>query len=302
MRVFVAGASGAVGQLMVPLLVSAGHEVTGTARTEEGRARLHAQGATAVTVDVFDADALSQAVAAAAPDAVIHQLTALANGTSADNARMRREGTRHLVDAAKKAGVTRIVAQSVSWAYEPGDIPAGESVSLDVTAPPPRANLVGGITALEEAVAELDEHVVLRYGTLYGPGTWYVPGGLVAMRLRGERPPEALAAVPLGPLEAGDAISSFVYVTDAARAAVAALDWPAGVVNIVDDEPAPAHDWLPVLAEALEAPCPPASAGGRAGWERGASNARARSLGWTPLYSSWRTGFPAMAGLGQQPR
>jgi nucleoside-diphosphate-sugar epimerase len=294
MRIFVAGASGAVGRLMVPLLISAGHEVTGTARTAEGLARLRSQGATAVTVDVFDVGSLRQAVAAASPDTVIHQLTALANGTSADNARIRREGTRNLVNAAKKAGVARIVAQSVAWAYEPGDTPAGESVSLDVTAPPPRANLIGGITALEETVAELAEHVVLRYGTLYGPGTWYHPGGLVAARLRGESPSGALAAAPLGPLEANDAVASFLHVEDAARAAVAALDWPDGAVNIVDDEPAPARDWLPVLADALKAPAPPAAAG-RAGWERGASNARARSLGWTPLYPSWRTGFPAIA-------
>jgi nucleoside-diphosphate-sugar epimerase len=295
MRIFVAGASGAVGRLMVPLLISAGHHVTGTARTAEGLARLQSHGATAVSVDVFDADSLGQAVAAASPDAVIHQLTALASGTSADNARMRREGTRNLVDAAIKAGVARIVAQSVSWAYEPGDTPADESVSLDLTAPPPRANLIGGITALEGTAAELAEHVVLRYGTLYGPGTWYAPGGLAAVRLRGESPAAALAGVPFGPLEADDAVSSFVHVQDAAQAALAALQWPSGAVNIVDDEPAPAREWLPVLAGALQAPSPPAVAG-RAGWQRGASNALARSMGWKPLYPSWRTGFPAMAG------
>jgi nucleoside-diphosphate-sugar epimerase len=296
MRIFVAGASGAVGRLMVPFLIGAGHHVTGTARTAEGLARLRSQGATAVSVDVFDAGGLARAVAAAGPDAVVHQLTALASGTSADNARMRREGTRNLVEAAKKAAVPRIVAQSVAWAYEPGDVPADESVALDLTAPPPRANLIGGITALEEAAAELSEHVVLRYGTFYGPGTWYAPGGLTALRLRGESPAGALAGVPLGPLEADDAVSSFVHVEDAARAAVAALDWPSGVVNIVDDEPAPAREWLPALAGALGAPSPPPAAG-RAGWQRGASNARARSLGWAPRYPSWRTGFPAMAGL-----
>jgi nucleoside-diphosphate-sugar epimerase len=295
MRIFVAGASGAVGRLMVPLLISTGHEVTGTARTGEGLARLRSQGAAGVAVDVFDVDGLCRAVADASPDVVVHQLTALANGTSADNARLRRKGTRNLVNAAKDAGVARIVAQSVAWAYAPGDTPADESVPLDVAAPPPRANLIGGIVALEEAASELPEHVVLRYGTLYGPGTWYAPGGLAAARLRGESSAGSLAAVPLGPLEATDAVSSFIHVEDAARAAVDALGWPAGAVNIVDDEPAPARDWLPVLADAFKAPAPP-EAVGRAGWERGASNARARSLGWEPLYHSWRTGFQAMTG------
>ncbi|KAB8190326.1 NAD-dependent epimerase/dehydratase family protein [Nonomuraea phyllanthi] len=292
MRIFVAGATGAVGRFLVPLLVDAGHEVTGMARTEEAGDRLRARGAAAVRGDVFDADRVREAIADAAPDVVMHQLTALSKGTPADNGQMRRVGTRILVDAAKQAGVTRIIAQSVAWAYEPGDTPAGEGTPLDVTAPPPRANLVGGITALEEAAAELPEHVVLRYGILYGPGTWYAPGGLVAERLAGRALDERATAL-VGPLSADDAVNSFVHVEDAAGAAVAALDWPSGVVNIVDDEPAPAREWLPVLADVLGAPAP-VTGSGRAGWERGASNARARdSLGWRPAYPTWRTGFAA---------
>ncbi|WP_141582598.1 NAD(P)-dependent oxidoreductase [Actinomadura sp. WMMA1423] len=296
MRVFVAGATGAVGRILVPLLLDAGHQVTGTARSRTGLDRLRAQGATPVQADVFDAEGLAGAVAAASPDTVIHQLTALAKGTPADNGRIRREGTRNLVDAAVRAGVTRVIAQSVAWAYEPGDTPAAEDTPLDVTAPPPRANMVGGIRVLEETAAELDEHVILRYGTFYGPGTWYSPEGLVADLLRGEGAAQRAAAF-VGPLRADDAVSSFVHVEDAARAAVAALDWPSGQVNVVDDEPAAARDWLPVLARALGAP-PPPPATGRAGWERGASNARARSLGWLPRRSSWRTGFTAMSPAG----
>ncbi|WP_149262232.1 NAD(P)-dependent oxidoreductase [Actinomadura sp. K4S16] len=294
MRVFVAGATGAVGRFLVPLLLEAGHQVTGTARTRAGLDRLREQGAIPVQVDVFDAGGLVEAVAAASPDAVIHQLTALAKGTPADNGRIRREGTRNLVDAAVRAGVTRIVAQSVAWAYAPGDPPAGEDVPLDRTAPPPRANMIGGIAALEETAAELDEHVVLRYGTFYGKGTWYSPDGLVADVLRGEGNAGRAAAF-VGRLQADDGVTSFVHVEDAARAAVAALDWPSGPVNIVDDEPAAARDWLPVLAAAFGAPPPPAATG-RAGWQRGASNARARSFGWRPRHSSWRTGFTTMEG------
>jgi nucleoside-diphosphate-sugar epimerase len=289
MRIFVAGATGAVGRFLVPLLVSAGHEVTGASRSRHRLGQVRAFGAGAVQVDAFDTNGLRDAVAAAAPEVVIHQLTALAEGNTAENARIRRDGTRNLVDAAKLAGTSRIIAQSVAWAYAPGDSPADERTPLDLTAPPPRANLIDGIRALEETAAGLQEHVILRYGTFYGPGTWYSPGGLADQQLRqGGGTPTVL-----GPLTADDAVGSFVHVEDAARAAAAALDWPSGAVNIVDDEPAPARDWLPALATALKAPVPPAAAG-RAGWQRGASNARARSLGWTPLYPSWRTGFATM--------
>lgn len=325
MRIFVAGATGAVGRRLVPLLVAAGHEVTGGTRTPQGVERLRAQGASAVRVDVFDADSVHRAVAAAAPEAVVHQLTDLAHGDRAANGRIRREGTRHLVDAAKRAGVTRIVAQSISWAYAPGDAPADESTPLDLAAEPPRAGMVGSLRALEEAAAEIETHVVLRYGTFYGPGTWYARGGPLEAALRGEqatgdpatgdpaagdpaandpaakgpaaKDPAAKdpVAALIGPVVAGDAVSSFIHVEDAARAAVAALDWPSGTVNIVDDEPAPARAWLPAFAAAVGAPPPaPAVDGGRAGWERGADNTRARRLGWRPLHPTWRTGFTTL--------
>ncbi|MEV1167683.1 NAD(P)-dependent oxidoreductase [Nonomuraea sp. NPDC049784] len=290
MHVFVAGATGAIGRYLVPQLVEAGHRVTGTSRTESGLDRLRAQGATAVRLDVFDADAVARAVADASPDAIVHQLTALNGGNPADNGRIRRIGTRNLVDAAKLAGVSRIVAQSIAWAYAPGDGPATEDTPLDVTAPAPRSSVIGGIQALEEAVTELDEHVVLRYGLFYGPGTWYRPGGLVADVLRNGGPTDDPASIFLGDLAANDAVTSFVHVEDAASATVAALRWPRGTVNIVDDEPAPAREWLPALAAAVGAPAP-APTGGRADWQRGADNTLARSLGWTPRHATWRTGF-----------
>ncbi|MET9296401.1 NAD(P)-dependent oxidoreductase [Streptomyces sp. NPDC003077] len=278
MRIFVVGGTGAIGRQLVPMLVASGHEVTGGSRTSEGVEQLRAQGARGVLLDVFDRDAVADAVAAARPEAIVHQLTSLSGGSPVENARIRREGTRNVVDAAKRAGVRRIVAQSISWAYEPGDTPADEATPLDTTAPEPRSVSVGGVTALEEAVAELDEHVVLRYGTFYGPGTWFAPGGFMADKLAG------------GGLPANDGVSSFVHVRDAARAAELALGWPSGAVNIVDDEPAPARDWVPVFAEAVGGPAPEATSGG-AGWERGARNARARELGWEPEHATWRTGF-----------
>ncbi|MFB7282432.1 NAD-dependent epimerase/dehydratase family protein [Streptomyces hydrogenans] len=273
MRVLVAGATGAVGRQLVPRLEAAGHEVVGISRRGPR------------PVDVLDAEAVERAVAEAAPDAVVHQLTDLGGADGAANNRVRVEGTRHLVEAARAAGVRRIVAQSISWAYAPGDAPADESVPLDATEETPRARIVAGVRALETTVAELPEAVVLRYGILYGPGTWYAPGGAVAAALAGDA-----EARFLGSTAADSSVSSFVHVADAADAAVRALAWPSGAYNVVDDEPAPAHTWLPHLAKALGVPAP-ARAEGRVPWARGALNTRAREHGWTPARPSWRTGF-----------
>lgn len=282
MRIFLAGATGAVGRLLLPLLVEDGHQLVATSRSADAVAALRARGVDAVRVDALDRTGLHAAVAAAAPDVVVHQLTALSDYDLAANARIRIEGTRNLVDAALTAGTTRIVAQSISWAYRPGDEPADENTPLDLEAGPPRSRTIRGIRALEDAAAELPEHVVLRFGTLYGPGTWYAPGERIARRLRA------------GELAANAAVTSFLHVQDAALASVAALGWPNGPVNVVDDDPAAATEWLPALAETLGEPAPPVDEG-RAGWERGAGNALARQkLDWTPRYPSWRGGFTSL--------
>jgi nucleoside-diphosphate-sugar epimerase len=287
MRIFLAGATGAVGRLALPLLLAAGHQVTGTSRTDDGTAAIRRLGADAVRVDVHDTDALHRSVAAARPDAIVHQLTDLSAADGGANSRLRREGTRNLVDAAIAAGVDRIVVQSIAWIYRPGTGPADEAVPLDTGAAEPRARTVDAIRVMEETAAEVGTAVLLRYGLLYGPGTWYAPGGSVAAALAGRDAGPFLAS-----LRANDAVDSFVHVADAARAAVDALTWPSGPVNITDDEPAPARAWLPELAAALGAPAPEPATGGPA-WARGASNALARSRGWTPEYPTWRTGFAA---------
>ncbi|WP_019632844.1 NAD-dependent epimerase/dehydratase family protein [Actinomadura atramentaria] len=277
MKIFVAGATGVVGSRMIPALVQAGHEVVGTTRRAERAAAVEEQKAAAVVLDVLDADATRAAVAEAAPDVVIHQLTDLADRDFAANSRLRIDGTRNLVDAAKAAGVQRMIAQSIAWLYEPGTEPAVETDPLD-PAPQPYE----GIAALEAAVAEMPRGIVLRYGALYGPGTWYEPGGFFAEQVReGEQKLEPVW-------------TSFIHVDDAAAAAVAALDWPAGTVNVVDDEPALAQDWLPVYAAALGAPAPRQAGRHAAGKGRPVSNAKARDLGWKPSVPSWREGFAAL--------
>jgi nucleoside-diphosphate-sugar epimerase len=276
MRVFVAGATGAVGRRLVPLLLQAGHEVIAATRRAEKLATLGARG---VVLDLLDRESVLGALRSARPDVVLHQVTDLANLDLDANARVRITGTRNLVDAARSAGVRRMVAQSIAFAYAPGHGRASESDPLHQAAPPPRGRTVEGVVALERTVAEMPEGVVLRYGSLYGEGTWYAPGGTVAESVRAGR----RSATP--------GITSFLHVDDAAQAAVAALDWPPGVVNIVDDEPAPGTEWVPFLARLLGGPPPPRTE--RADpWERGATNARARNeLAWMPRWPSWRNGF-----------
>jgi nucleoside-diphosphate-sugar epimerase len=290
MRVLVAGATGTVGRLLVPQLLQAGHQVTGTSRSSAGVERVRGLGASAVQADALDRDSLRQAVATATPDAVIHQLSDLSAGTGGKTDELRMAGTRHLVDAAKAGGVNRIVVQSLAWAYAAGESPAEESAPLDVGAEPPRAAMVDGLLALEGTAAELDTAVSLRYGVLYGPGTWYEPGNVVSKALAGD--PDAHF---LGSLVPDDSVFSFVHIVDAVRATVAALDWPSGPVNIVDDEPAPAREWVPVLAAALGQPTPEPSTG-KQSWARGASNRLARSRGWVPTHPTWRTGFADQRG------
>lgn len=179
MRIFFAGAGGAIGRRLTPLLRAAGHAVVGTTRSAEKAAAIRALGAEPVVVDVFDAEALARAVKAAAPQAIVHQLTdlAFAPGTPqyqeglARNARLRIEGTRNLVAAARAANVKRMIAQSIAFIYAPG---AGARVESDpLTADPAMAGTVAAVKSLEEAVLSLPEGVVLRYGFLYGPGTWF---------------------------------------------------------------------------------------------------------------------------------
>jgi nucleoside-diphosphate-sugar epimerase len=305
MRVFVAGASGAIGRPLVRKLVAAGHEVTGMTRSEARAEEVRAAGADAAVVDVFDVDALRGAVAEAAPDAVVHQLTALPERLDfrkkdlyAETNRLRTEGTRNLLDAARAAGSRRFVAQSIAFAYHPEGGVKSEDEPLFRDAPGGFGTAVEALREMEETVVGADhlDGLVLRYGFFYGPGTYYGPDGTTTEDVRRRRMPV---------VGKGTGTFSFIHVDDAADATVAALDRGApGVYNVVDDEPAPMSEWVPVFAEAAGAKRPlrvPAwlaglvagkQAAGFALELRGASNEKAkRELGWRPAHPSWRTGF-----------
>ena len=292
MRVFVAGATGAIGRPLVSQLVAAGHEVTGMTRFPE-----RAEGVRAVKLPEVQRLRL----------AVVHQLTdlpadydtnpaRLARGTN----RLRREGTRVLLDAAQAAGARRFVAQSLAFVYAPD----GEWVK-DEEAPLASApeGVVVSVRALEQAVLEAPalEGIVLRYGQFYGPGTWYAADGSIAERVRRRRFPI---------VGRGEGRFSFIHVEDAAAATVAAIErGRPGVYNICDDEPAPLREWLPIYAAALGAKPPRrvpallarmvagATAAQAATAMRGAANGKAREeLAWSPRYPSWREGFRGALG------
>jgi nucleoside-diphosphate-sugar epimerase len=165
------------------------------------------------------------------------------------------------------------------WMYAPGATPAGEQIPLDLDAEEPRRSAVDAVAALEESVRKLPHWVVLRYGMFYGPDTWYAPAGLYAERARA------------GALVADADVTSFVHVDDAATAALAALDWPSGAVNVCDDDPAAGVDWVPAFCRAVGAPPPPVVTGDRTPTARGADNTYSGVLGWAPHYRSWRDGF-----------
>jgi nucleoside-diphosphate-sugar epimerase len=314
MKVFVAGATGAIGRPLVAQLVKNGHEVTGMTRSESKQDLLRELGAHPVVADALDPDAIARAVAEAEPDVIVHQLTAIGafnlrrmEREFAATNRLRTEGTDHLLAAGRAMGVKRFVAQSFApWPYaRTGGQVKSEDAPLDTTPPAQIRTTLDAIKYLERAVTGADwtEGIALRYGGFYGPGT------SVSVNPPGEQV-EMVRARKLPLAGKGTAVFSFIHIEDAAAATVEAIEHGTrGVYNVVDDDPAPISEWLPALAKALGAKPPrrvPLFLARVAGGEaaaimmtelRGASNTKAkRELGWRPRYPSWREGFAR--GLG----
>ena len=311
MRVFIAGATGAVGSRLVPLLVAEGHEVVGTSRSAERLGDIEAAGAKGVVMDGLDAESVRTAVLDARPEVIVHELTGLGGvapdlkhfdeGFAATNA-LRTAGTDHLLAAAREAGVGRFIAQSYTgWPNERTGGPIKtEEDPIDPTPTAASRETLAAIRHVEQATTDAGG-LVLRYGGLYGPGNAIGTGG------------ELLEMVQAGKLPlvgGGTGVWSFVHVEDAASATALAVTRGApGLYNIVDDDPAQVSEWLPELASIIGAKPPmhvPALVArpliGEHGVSlmtkvRGSSNAKAkRELGWELRYPSWRGGF--RTGLG----
>jgi nucleoside-diphosphate-sugar epimerase len=320
MKIFLAGATGVLGRALVPQLVARGHEVVGMTRSAAKQDLVRSLGARPVVADALDPDAVAEAVASAEPEVIVHQLTALSGPMGVRDARhperfagaimtnrLRTEGTDHLLAAGRAVGARRFVAQSfgaLRFARAGGPV-LTEADPLDVDSPAPPRSAVEALLYLERAVTSIEwgEGLALRYGGFYGPGTGV------------SRAPDAELAGPIRkrrfPIVGdGGGVWSYIHIDDAAAATAVAVErGRPGIYNIVDDDPAPVREWLPVLASALDAKPPrriPRWLGRLLAGEtatvmmtevRGASNEKAkRELGWTPRYPSWRQGFAQ--GLG----
>jgi nucleoside-diphosphate-sugar epimerase len=310
MKVFVAGATGAIGRQLVPRLIAAGHDVHGMTRSESKTAMLEELGAVPVVADALDPDRVADAVGRAKPDVIVNQLTSIGpldmrhfDRDFALTNRLRTDGTDYLLSAGQAVGLRRFVAQGVAgygaYARTGGPVKSEED-PLDPTPVPEMRHTLAAIRHMEEAVlgARWTEGIVLRYGAFYGPGTAMAPGEEQFELVRKRK-------FPL--VGDGGGVWSFIHIADAAEATMAAVEHGRrGVYNVVDDDPAPVAEWLPTLAQSLGAKKPmhvPRFVGrlfaGEAGVMmmtdlRGASNAKAeRELAWRPAHPSWREGFVA---------
>jgi nucleoside-diphosphate-sugar epimerase len=310
MRVFVAGASGAIGTRLVPQLIARGHEVIGTSTSNAGADRLRVLGAEPLVLDILDRVAVRRALFESAPDAIVHEATAIADVRFSKNLdrsfaptnRLRREGTDALLAAAREGNIDRFVAQSfASMRYErTGGWVKSEDEPLDPDPIPKARESSAAMTYLEKAVTGAGG-IVLRYGMFYGAAN----DGLIE--------PVRKRQFPI--VGDGAGVGSFIHLDDAAAATVLALEHEGpAIFNVVDNEPAPVREWLPVLAKALGAKPPrrvpvwlarliAGEVAVMLGTEsRGASNAKAKSqLGWTPRYPSWRQGFAEVYARAHKP-
>jgi nucleoside-diphosphate-sugar epimerase len=306
MKVFLAGGSGVIGRCLIPQLVAAGHQVAATTRSAAKGPVISSLGAIPVVVDALDEPAFRKAVNDFRPDAVMNQLTDLPQRYNPRQlgpfyertSRLRIEATRTLLAAAKEAGARRFVYQSLAFMYMPaGPAALAEDAKLALDAPEPFGSAVRATVEGERLALSTEgiTGVALRYGQLYGPGTYFDQQGDFARQARRRM-------LPI--VGSGGGVFSFVHVDDAASAAVAALDHGEGIYNIVDDDPAAARDWIPAFCRDIGAPGPMhvpgwlvelmagrfAAATMQRG--RGASNAKAkRELGWTLHHTTWRDGF-----------
>ncbi|GAA2792019.1 NAD(P)-dependent oxidoreductase [Saccharopolyspora taberi] len=308
LRVFVAGATGVVGRTLLPRLRERGHHVTALVR-QDGRLEGGDLVDAVAVADIMDPRKLRQVVQDATPDVVVGQVTAFRHPdldvALHRTSRLRETGTKNLVNAAVSAGAGRIITQSAATAYSPsGHDVLDEDAPLWTDAPGRWGEAVRAVAAMEEAVLTCPriDGVALRYGALYGPRTWYAPGGVIHERVRG-------SALPL--VGEGVGLTSFTHTEDAASAVIEVLTGgDPGAYNVVDNEPAESTEWLPAYARIVGGPTPVSltleQAKAQLDWltvhqlteQRGATNFRLReTLGWRPTWPSWREGFATLCGL-----
>ncbi|HDG8474796.1 TPA: NAD(P)-dependent oxidoreductase [Staphylococcus aureus] len=274
-KIFVTGATGLIGIKLVQRLKEEGHEVAGFTTSENGQQKLAAVNVKAYIGDILNADTIDQALADFKPEIIINQITDLKNVDMAANMKVRIEGSKNLIDAAKKHDVKKVIAQSIAFMYEPGEGLAYEKTALDFNSTGDRKVTVDGVVGLEEETARMDEYVVLR---LYGPGTWYGKDGMIYNQFMD------------GQVTLSDGVTSFVHLDDAVETSIQAIHFENGIYNVADDAPVKGSEFAEWYKEQLGVepnidiqPAQP--------FERGVSNEKFKAQGGTLIYKTWKDGM-----------
>jgi nucleoside-diphosphate-sugar epimerase len=277
-KIFVVGATGLIGTKLTKRLLEEGYDVAGLTRSQQGKAKLEDQGVTGFIGDVFKADTVEAAVASYKPDVIINEITDLKQADMSANTRVRKEGTKNIVSAALNNDVQHIQSQSIAFVYEGGQGLATEETPLDYQATGERKVTVDGVEALEQETARIPHHVILRYGLLYGPQTWFGKNGMIYNQFID------------GSVSMSNGIQSFIHIDDAVETAIQALSFEPGIYNVTDDNPVDGETWAKWYAQLLNVN-PTLNIEQAADHERGASNKKFRQQGGKLIYSDWQEGM-----------
>lgn len=277
-KIFVTGATGLIGTRLSKRLIEEGHEVAGFTTSEKGQQKLESMNVKAYIGDILKADTIDEAVGDFKPDIIINQITDLKNVDMSANTKVRIEGSKNLMDAALKHNVKKVIAQSIAFTYEPGEGLATEETPLDFNSTGDRKITVDGVEGLEKQTARIDDYVVLRFGWLYGPGTWYGKDGMIYNQFMD------------GNVTLSDGVTSFVHLDDAVETSIQAINFDSGIYNVADDEPVKGSDFAEWYKQQLnvdpEIDIQPAQP-----FERGVSNDKFKAQGGTLIYKSWKDGM-----------
>ncbi|MBF7019503.1 NAD(P)-dependent oxidoreductase [Staphylococcus sp. 18_1_E_LY] len=277
-KIFVAGATGLIGTKLTKRLLEEGYEVAGLTRSQQGKAKLEDQGVTGFIGDVLKADTVESAIASYKPDIIINEITDLKQADMSANTRVRIEGTKNIVTAALNNDVQHIQSQSIAFVYEGGQGLATEETPLDYQSTGERKVTVDGVEALEQETARIPHHIILRYGLLYGPETWFGKDGMIYNQFID------------GSVSMSNGIQSFIHIDDAVETAIQALSFEPGIYNVTDDNPVDGEAWAKWYAQLLNVN-PTLNIEPAADHERGASNQKFRQQGGKLLYADWQEGM-----------
>ncbi|MCJ0919268.1 NAD(P)-dependent oxidoreductase [Mammaliicoccus sciuri] len=277
-KIFVTGATGLIGTKLTKRLIEEGYEVAGLTTSEKGKEKLDNAGVKAYIGNILEYDTIEKSIGDFKPDIIMNEITDLKQVDMSANTKVRIEGTKNLVEAAIKHDVPHIQSQSIAFVYEAGDTLATEETSLDYDASGDRKITVDGVEGLEKESARLNKHVILRYGLLYGPGTWYGKDGMIYNQFIN------------GEVTMTDGVQSFIHIDDAVETAIQALNFESGIYNVADDEPVKGDEWAKWYANELNV-TPTLNIEPAAPFERGVTNKKFKDQGGKLIYTTWKDGM-----------